>query len=174
MKMDHAISSGHTRFAEKLLTINSNTGSPEYASLFILTGLVLVYHIDGHVENAALAAALTAVYLDSFPTGGAAVALTKIAGAPAISDFEVGSYLGKDREAGQILTAARANVAIFEEQDNALQEIRKPFVLGKKSGAVTTVRMVYTAGGDYTSETGKVHWQAEWVPISDDGFVEPA
>ncbi len=174
MKIDHAISKNHTRLAKKLLTINSNTGSPEQASLFVITGLVLVYHIDGHTETATLAAAVTAVYLDIFPTGGAAVVLTKIAGAPAISSFEVGSYIGKDREAAQILTAARANVAIFEEQDNALQEIRKPFVLGKKSGAVTTVRMVYTAGGDYTSETGKVHWQIEWVPISDDGFIEPA
>ena len=174
MKIEHAISSGHTRIAEKLLAINSNAGSPEYASLFTITGLVLVYHLDGHVETAALAAALTAVYLDLFPTAGAAVVLTKISGAPAISSFEVGSYLAKEREAAQTLTAARANVAIFEEQDNALQEIRKPFVLGKKSGAVTTVRMVYSAGGDYTSENGEVHWQLEWVPISDDGFVEPA
>ena len=174
MKLDHAIASRHVRFAKKLLTINSNTGSPELASLFIITGLVLVYNIDGHIENAALPAAVTAVYLDIFPTGGAAVALTKIAGAPAISDFEAGSYLVKDREAAQILTVARSNVAIFEEQDNVLQEILKPFALGKKSGAVTTVRMVYTAGGDYTSETGKIHWQIHWVPISDDGFVEPA
>ena len=174
MKIDHAISSGHVRTAKKLLTINSNAGSPELASLFTITGIVFVYNIDGHTETATLAAAVTAVYLDIFPTGGAAGALTKIAGGPAISGFEVGSYLVKDREAGQILTAARANVAIFEEQDNTLQEILKPFVLGKKSGAVTTVRMVYTAGGDYSSETGQVHWQVDWIPISDDGFVEPA
>ncbi len=174
MKLDHAIASRHVRFAKKLLTINSNAGSPEYASLFTITGLVLVYNIDGHTETAALAAAITAVYLDIFPTAGTPVVLTKISGAPAISSFEVGSYLVKDREAGQILTVARANVAIFEEQDNVMQEILKPFALGKKSGAVTTVRMVYTAGGDYSSETGKIHWQIHWIRISEDGFVEPA
>lgn len=174
MKVDHAISVGHTRRSKKLLNINSNAGSPEYASLFTLTGIVRVYIIDGHVENATLAAALTLCYLDTFPTGGAAVALTKVAASPAISGFEVGSYLLKDRESAQILTVARANVAIFEEADNALQHILKPFVLGKKSGAVTTVRFVYTAGGDYTSENGRIHWEIVWEPISDDGLLVPA
>ena len=174
MKIDHAITQGHVSHALKLLAINSNAGSPEYADLFILTGLILIHHIDGHVENATLAASLTLCYFDIFPTGGAAVELTKAAASPAISNFEIGSYVSKDREAAQNMTAARANVAIFEEEDSSLRESRKPFVAGKKSGAVTTIRFVYTAGGNYTAENGRIHFDVLWEPISDDGNLVAA
>lgn len=174
MKIDHSISPlGHVRSAKKLLTINSNAGSPELASLFEITGLVVVHALHGVVETAALAASITGVYLDVFPTAGAAVVLTKIAGGPALSSFEASSLLVKDKEAAQILTVSRANVAIFEEADATFREVIKEFHLGKKSGAVTTVRMVYTAGGDYTSETGQIHWEIVWEAVSDDGMVVP-
>jgi len=156
----------------KTLTINGNGAT--LAGLFVVTGVVSIHLLEGVVVTAALAADLTACQLDIFPTAGAAVIMTKTAGAPAISSFEVGSLIGKYSDVAQILDVKRANVAMFQEAGVALQAIPFEFHVGKKSGAVTTIRFLYTAGADYAAETGAIKWHATWSAISSDGLLVSA
>ena len=159
--------------SEKTITINGDT-TTVFDSLYTLTGSVRIVHFHAEVITAVLAANLTAAYLDIFPTGGAAVVLTKIAGAPAISDFEVGSILAKNSDVAQILDVQRADVAMILEAGVALQKIPFPFIAGKKSGAVTTIRFSYIAGADYSLETGQILWHCEWIPRTEDGLLVAA
>jgi len=156
--------------SSKTIVINGDTATI-FDSLFVVTGAVRIQHLHAEVVTAPLAADLTAAYLDLFPTGGAAVVLSKVAGAPAISDFEVGSLLAKNSDVAQILDVQRANVAMVLEAGLALQAIPFPFVVGKKSGAVTTLRFSYIAGADYSLELGEILWHCEWIPRSGDGLL---
>ena len=160
----------HLFHSHKTITINGDNETVQ-DSLFTITGAVTIQHLHGEVKTAALAANLTAAYLNLFPTGGAAVVLSKIAGAPAISDFEVGSILAKNSDVAQILDVQRANVAMILEAGVALQDIPFPFVVGKKSDAVTTLRFSYIAGDDYSAQTGQILWHCEWKPRSEDGLL---
>ncbi|GAJ03323.1 unnamed protein product, partial [marine sediment metagenome] len=135
---------------------------------------VRVFYIYGIVETAALAADVTLCYLDIFPTGGPAVEITKSGASPAMSNFEIGSGVIKTQEAGQIITVLRANVAMFAEEDADFKKVAKPFIAGKKSGAVTNIRFVYTTGTDLTLQTGVIHFVAQWQPLSSDGALVPA
>ncbi|GAI10841.1 unnamed protein product [marine sediment metagenome] len=173
MKIDRTIAEDHLYIAVKHLTINGNAAQI-FSNLFVVTGVVRVFYIYGIVETATLAADVTACYFDVFPTAGAAVELTKIVAAPAMSSFEVGSGIIKSQEAAQIATVLRANVAMFAEEDADFKKVAKPFILGKKSGAVTNVRFVYTTGTDLTEETGVIHFEAQWQPLSSDGALVPA
>jgi len=172
MKLDRAIAEDHLYLATKHLTINGNNAQI-LSNLFLVTGVVRVFYIYGIVETAALAADVTDCYFDIFPTAGAAVELTKIVGAPAMSSFEVGSGIIKTQEVGQIVTVLRANVAMFAEEDAAYRKIAKPFIAGKQSGAVTHIRFVYTTTTDLSEETGVIHFVAQWQPLSSDGDLVP-
>lgn len=156
--------------SHKTIAINGDS-TTIFEDLFVITGAVTIEHFYAEIITAQLAANLTAAYLDLFPAGGAAVVLTKIAGAPAISDFEVGSLLAKNSDKNDILDVQRANVAMLLEAGVALEDIPYPFVVGKKNGAVTTIRFSYVAGADYTLENGEILWHCEWKPRSDDGLL---
>jgi len=162
-----------TTHSDKTITINGDTATI-FVPLYTITGVVYIRHLYGIVETATLAANLTAAYLDIFPTGGAAVVMTKIAGAPAISDFEEGSILYKNSDAGDILDVQQANVAMFLEAGVALEDVPFPFIVGKKVGAVTSIRFSYIAGADYQAETGQITWHCEWIKQSHDGLVVAA
>jgi len=173
VKIDRTIAEDHLYLAVKHVTINGNAAQI-FSNLFVVTGIVMVFYIYGVVETAALAADVTDCYFDIFPTAGAAVEINKIVGAPAMSSFEVGSGIIKTQEAAQIATALRANIAIFAEEDTDFKRVAKPFIAGKKSGAVTHIRFVYTTTTDLTEETGVIHFEAQWQPLSSDGALVPA
>ncbi|MBA7662298.1 hypothetical protein ES703_70326 [subsurface metagenome] len=172
MKLDRA-KGFVVHHTDKTITINGNT-APITAGLFVVTGIAKIISLRGDVITAQLAANLTACQLDIFPTGGASVALTKVAGAPAIDSFEVGSLLGKFADVDKILNVKRANVAIYAESGLNLEDIPYTFKVGKKNGVVTTIRFLYTAGGDYSLETGQIVWHCEWQPSSHDGHIAAA
>lgn len=173
MKIDRAIAEDHLYIATKHITVNENAAQA-LKNLFVVTGVVRVFYIYGIVETAALADDVTDCYFDIFPTAGAAVEITKIIGAPAMSLFEVGSGIIKTQEVAQIATVLRANVAMFAEEDADFRKVAKPFIAGKKSGAVTNIRFVYTTTTDLTEATGVIHFVAQWQPLSSDGALVPA
>ncbi len=173
MKIDRAIVEGHLYHSHKHITINGDTETV-VSNLFVVTGIVRVFTLYGYVETATLDAAITACWWDLFPTAGASVPLTKEAGAPAMSDFEVGSLIIKDDIAANMATVKRANAGIFLEESSNYKKPFKPFIVGKKNGAVTQIRFMYTAGGAYGASTGKIDFIVVWEPVSDDGELTPA
>ena len=176
-KIDRAIAEGHLFIVHKHITMDadlSNGTNQSNEDLFTITGIVRVLRLYGYVETAALNTDVTLAYFDTFPTGGAAVELTKAALAPDISSYEVGSLLIKGQQAGAILNALRANVAMLLEEDADYKKTGKSFIVGKKNGAVTTIRFNWSSDTDHTSQTGVIDFIAVWEPVSDDGELVPA
>lgn len=177
-RSDRILTAGRITYRTKHIAIDADgtgNGAVEFPNnLFVLTGLVRVLSLEGIVEDAALHADVTACWFDLFPTAGASVALTKESGAPAMSSFEVGSFIVKDDIASNIATVKRANVAMFLEETAAFQNPYKPFWVGKKNGAVTQIRFMYTTNADLQAEDGVIHFEVAYRPISVGSSLVPA
>ena len=173
MKLDQLLLSNHHVHVTKHITINGDTETV-ISNLFVVTGLVRVALLVGIVETATLAANVTDCWFDLFPTAGVSVPLTTQAAAPAMSAFEVGSAIIKAREAGQIANILRANVGMLLEEDADYKEPFKSFIVGKDSDAVTQIRFMYTTNDDYSAQTGVIHFEAIYEPITNGALLTPA
>jgi len=173
MKADGLFLAYHHVHRTKHITINGNAAIV-VSNLFVVTGLVRVVTLFGLVETATLGANVTDCWFDLFPTAGVSVPLTTEAAAPAMSAFEVGSAIIKSREAGQIATVLQANVGMFLEEDADYKFPFKSFLVGKKSTAVTQIRFMYTTNANLSAETGKIHFETIYEPISNGSKIEPA
>ncbi len=153
-------------FLHKEFTLDSGGAATFTEDLFVVTGIVQIDYIYAEVETA-ISADVDVVYLDLFPTGGAAIEITDNAGA-VFDDLKAGSLISKQGVATEVLTVEDSNLGFVSEYAGNFKNSLKPFVVGKKNGAVTNIRMVYDTGG---SASGQVCWMVKWLPISDDGFL---
>lgn len=173
MKIDEAILAYHHIHRTKHITINGNAETVT-SNLFKITGVVRVVFLAGVVETATLGSNVTDCWFDLFPTGGASVPLTKQVGAPAMSDFEVGSAIIKAQEAAQIANVLRANVGMFLEEDADYKHPFKSFLVGKDSDAVTQIRFIYTTTANLSAETGEIDFEVIYEPITNGSGITPA
>ena len=171
-KADEILLAYHHIHIHKHLTINGNNETVT-TNLFTVTGLVRVVTLLGFVETATLGSNVTDCWWDLFPTAGASVPLTKQAGAPAMTVFEVGSAIIKAREAVQIASVLRANVGMFLEEDAVYKHPFKTFIVGKDSDAVTNIRFMYTTTANLSAQTGVIHFEIIYEPISNGALVAP-
>ncbi len=156
-------------FLHKEFTLDSGGAGTFTENLFLVTGIVQIDYIYAEVE-VAISADVDVVYLDLFPTGGAAIEITDNAGA-VLDDIKAGSLISKQGVATDALVVEDSNLGFVSEQTGNYKSSLKPFTVGKKNGAVTHIRMVYDTGG---SATGRVCWMVKWSPISDDGLLAVA
>ena len=153
-------------------TILDTSGAATYEdNLFIITGIVQVNFIYGYTTEAVSGCNVTATYLDLFPTAGAAIEITDNVGT-AITGLPIGSLLSKNALATTAINVQSSALGFVDEVLTNFRNSQKPFVVGKKSGAVTQIRYVYTSA--VTIATGKIHWHIDWTPLSEDGFVSVA
>lgn len=139
-------------------------GSGTY-DLFQITGVVYVGYIYGIVTTAT-PANTTAASLQLFPTGGAAIQLTSLAGSN-ISSLPAGSMIIKDLLAANAISVADNTLGFLSEQSG---EVFASFAVGKKTGAVTHIRLNVTEAGS----SGAITWFVNWVPLSSDGYLRTA
>ncbi len=150
----------------KELTLDGGAAGTFEDDLYLVTGVVQINYIYGIVETA-ISADVDVAYLDLFPTGGAAIEITDNGGAT-LDDIKAGSMVSKQGLATVALIVEDSNLGFVSEYTGNFRNSLKPFVVGKKNGAVTNIRFVYDTGG---SATGKICWMVKWSPISDDGFL---
>lgn len=143
------------------LTVNNTTGSQ---TIWTLTGSVLVLGLWGEVTTV-LSSAITAAFLELYDQT-ASPDITLATGV-ALSSEPVGSILYKDALTGAALKAVSSAAGFFAETTPAGQPFFTPFLIGKKSSAVTVVRMTYTTTN--APATGVILWNALWIPLSADG-----
>ena len=173
-RSDRLLLAYHHIHRTKHIAINGNATTVT-SNLFVLTGLVRVVFLGGIVETATLGSNVTDCWFDLFPTAGASVALTGVTTpAPAMSNFEVGSAIIKAREAVEDATILRANVAMFLEEDADYKKPFKSFIVGKDSDAVTQIRFIYTTTADLQAETGEIHFEVIYEPITTGSKLVPA
>jgi len=129
-----------------------------------ITGVVQINHIYGVVETAT-PAGTTAASLQLFPTGGAAVQLTSLAGSN-ISSLPAGSMIEKAQAAANAISVSDNTLGFISEQVGLLFA---KFAVGQKTGTVTHIRLNVTEAGT----SGAIHWYVDWQSLSEDGFIEP-
>lgn len=136
---------------------NALDGSSTY-NLFQITGSVLINYIWGHVTEA-MPAATTAASLQLFPTGGAAIQLTSLAGSD-ISSLPIGSVLMKGGLAANAISVGDNTLGYLLEEAGF---IFARFAIGQKTATNTYIRLNVTEG----NTDGTIHWHCNWLELSD-------
>jgi len=148
--------------AFKSITI---TGATDY-NLFKIVGNVIITFLSAHVETA-LAAGITGASLQLFPTAGAAIQLTSLAGSD-ISSLPVDSMINKGNVAAQPLEVSDATGGFVSEQTGF---IFARFVVGQQTGGIETHIRLHVGGA---GASGCLHWHCVWEPKTDYGMVTAA
>ena len=147
--------------ANTTLIVSNTTGS---AVIFTLTGSVLVYGLWGEVTTV-LSSNVTAAYVQlNDQTASPDITL---ASGVTLSDTPVGSIIFKESLTAAALVVKSSAAGFFEETTPAGQISMTPFIIGKKTGATTTVDFTYSTTN--TPSTGVIQWNALWIPLSADG-----
>jgi hypothetical protein len=145
---------------DKHLTLDGSASQ----NIFQVTGIVGVEFLYGFVD-VAIAADTTGAYLNLYD-GTDTVAITLVAGAPALSSLPIGSYLVKEDLATSILGVHSAATGTISEVIRATTNCA--FVAVQKTAGVATYIRLTRAGA---GATGKIHWHCGWMKMSDDANV---
>ena len=135
---------------------NALDGSGTY-NLFQVTGSVLVNSIWGYVSEA-MPAATTAASLQLFPTAGAAIQLTSLAGSD-ISSLPIGSVLMKGGLAANAIGVGDNTLGYLLEESGF---IFAKFTIGQKIAVNTFIRLNVTEG----NTDGTIIWKCNWLNLS--------
>ena len=147
--------------ATTTLIVNNTTGS---AVIFTLTGAVHVLALWGEVTTA-LSSNVTAAYVQlNDQTANPDITL---ATGVTLSSLGVGSLVLKDALTAAALVAKDVAAGYFEETTPAGQFSFTPFIIGKKTGATTTVDFTYSTTN--TPSSGAILWHALWHPLTANG-----
>jgi hypothetical protein len=147
--------------ANTTLIVNNTTGS---VVMFTITGTVHVMALWGEVTTV-LSSNVTAAHLrTNDQTANVDVTL---ASGVTLSSLPVGSIIYKESLAAAALIAKTNAAGFFDESTPAGQLAFTPFILVKKTAAVTTLDLRYTTTN--TPATGVIQWNALWIPLSADG-----
>ena len=147
--------------ATTTLNVNNTTGS---IVMFTLTGAVQVFGLWGEVTTA-LSSNVTAAHV-RLNDQAATLDITLNTGVT-LSSLGVGTVIFKEGLTAAALVAKSVAAGYFEETTPAGQLPWTPFLIGKKTGAVTTVDFRYTTTNAPSS--GAILWHAQWMPLTSDG-----
>lgn len=147
--------------ATTTLIVNNTTGS---AVIFTLTGAVNVLGLWGEVTTA-LSSNVTAAFVQ-LNDQTASPDITLATGVT-LSSLGVGSLIIKESLTAAALVAKSVAAGYFEETTPAGQPSFTPFIIGKKTGATTTVDFTYSTTNAPSS--GAIKWHALWLPLTSDG-----
>jgi hypothetical protein len=138
---------------------------PGAINLFEVTGAVLISDLHAHVSTV-LSADVGLLHYGLWD-GTASVPITKTPGASGAS-LPVGSSLIRTGTSASVVTVLSAAAGAIAE--GAGKEPFADFVAQKKTGASTYIRLNHSG----VATSGAIQCHCTWVPLSDDGFVEPA
>lgn len=141
------------------------SGTTKY-SLFKVIGAVKVKSIFGTVETV-IAATASLLNLELYSTN-ATVDITDAVGAPDVNARVVGTVFSKQSVSTDPLLVGEPDTIPAIIEDTNYRDPNVPIVLVKDNGADTYLQAVLSVA----VATGAIHWQVEWEPVSDDGFLE--
>jgi len=165
--VDHsAVWSGFTYDSEvhKVVTF---AGAPTTYNLFKVTGAVRIQDIFGTVETVIPNTACV-VHLEAYSSNGTA----DITDAPGtdIDQAVAGAELVRNGAAAVALGLADPSSGPAVVESASFRSPETAIDVAADPGAVTYVRMVLGAA----LASGAIDWHCRWIPLSDDGFLEPA
>lgn len=137
-------------------------------NLFKVTGAVRVFNIWGVVTTATPATNSTA-NLELYSTN-AAIDITDNAGAPDLISRCVGTVLARESVATDPLELGEPDSTPAVVENTSFRDPRVPVILIEDDAADTYIQLVLSAA----LASGAMQWSVEWIPLSDDGFLEPA
>lgn len=136
--------------------------------LFHVTGTVMVLGIWG-VVTTALENHTAAAWRLNDQT--AQVDITAVGGT-ALTNDAAGSVILKKGLAGAALTELDNSAGRVSEPTTLETMVFSPFIVTKKTGAVTDIEYVYATSDTPTS--GAIQFFVNWIPVSADGKLEAA
>jgi len=122
------------------ITINADNASAN-VECFQITGSIEIYRIYGTIKTKTTLANCTAVYFDLFPTGWAAVAISKNNGV--LSGLAVWAFFTKEAVATTTITIIDNALAVVTEPVTDKKQFT-PFIVTQKTGVDTFIRFNYT------------------------------
>jgi hypothetical protein len=142
-------------------------GTGTQYNLFRVYGSVQVFDIFGVVTTATPATNST-INLELWSTN-AAVDITDNIGGPDLVSRVAGTTVARESVSTDPLEIGEPDgtPAIVENASN--NDPRVPIILIEDDSAATYIQLVLSAA----LASGAMHWQIEWHPISEDGFVTP-
>lgn len=143
------------------------SGATKSHVCFTVTGSVLVHGIWG-VVTTTIGVNHTAGHLRT-DDQTAQIVLSEAVTGVALSGLAVGTLVSKTALLAVALTLDSNAVGAITEPASAGQELLSPFIVVKKTGAVTTIDYRYTSSDTPTS--GAIEWHALWEPLSSDGAL---
>lgn len=153
-------------FKSKDITFTANNTTASEVC-FTVTGTVLIKALWGEVTTAIGSNHTAAHFRLNDQT--AQISITAAAGS-ALSSFAVGSWVGRcGASAADVLTVKNANAGFFSEDVAFTGEFFVPFLVGKKSGALTQVEYRYSTTDAPTSGAMRVY--CKYIPLSADGAL---
>lgn len=136
-------------------------------NIFQVTGAVQVFNIFGIVEIVTPATNST-INLELY-SANAAVDITDAAGAPDMVSRVVGTTLARISVAADPIGLAEPDSTPAVLENANFRTPRTPIILVEDDDADTYIQVVLSAA----LASGAVHWQCQWEPASDDGFLTP-
>jgi len=145
------------------LTVSNATGS---IVAFTVTGTVAIYALWAEVTTA-ISSNHTAGFL-RLNDQTATIDITLNTGI-VLSSLLPGTIIYKESLTAVALNLLSNANAFFEEPASAGQPFASPFIVGKKTAAVTTIDYRYATTN--TPSTGALLWNALYLPLSQDGAL---
>ncbi len=152
----------------KSITLTASNAAGTAVPLFHITGSVQVIGLSG-VVTTDLGANHTAAYW-RLNDQGAQVDITLNTGTT-LSAIKAGSAIVKKGLAAAALTKLDNAAGVISEPTTLETSYYSPFVLVKKTGAVTDIEYVYSTTDTPTS--GAIQFFVQWYPLSADGRITP-
>lgn len=152
--------------AEKSITLDANNTTKSHV-LFTVTGSVLIHRIWGEVTTV-IGANHTAGHLRTNDQT-ATIDLSESGTGLTLSGLAVGTMIWR---AGVLATALQLDnnaAGAIQDAVSAGNGVFSPFVVTKKTGAVTTIDYRYASTD--APHSGVIKWRADWEPLSGGGFL---
>lgn len=138
------------------------------------TGSTVVFTIKGFVQILGIWGEVTTVISANHTKGhlrtndqSATIDITESVTGTTLSALAVGTLIYKESLAASALQLKSNAAGCMEEPASAGQPAMSPFIVGKKTGAVTTIDYRYTTTDAPSS--GVIQFNALWIPLSADG-----
>ena len=141
-------------------------GAPTEYNIFKITGIVRIQDIVGHVTTV-IPNTSSSIHLSVYSTGGE-VNLTNSVSAPDINTAPVESLLVRVDDSTEALEYKSSATPAIIEYGSRAASVEVNVIADDDQD--TYIRVNLTAA----LASGAIHWHCHYVPISDDGFVEPA
>lgn len=135
---------------------------------------VPVFHVTGSIEVRALYGVVTTNLANHTAAAwllndqGATIYITAVGGT-SLTNIKAGSMIVKKGLVGAALTALTNANGVISEPTTLETTYFSPFVMVKKTAAVTDIEYGYTTSD--TPTTGAIKFYLRWLPLSDDAAV---